>query len=98
MEKQAVIITTNDSLATATVDLKRGDVAKMFLGKDVIEITLKEDVKFGHKFAIKDIKKGEHVIKYNESIGVATKDISVGEHVHVHNVESDRGRGDKIHN
>lgn len=58
---------------------------------------MKEDVKFGHKFAIKDIKKGEHVIKYSESIGTATKDISIGEHVHVHNVESDRGRGDKKH-
>ena len=69
----------------------------MFLGDEVIEVVMKEDVKFGHKFAIKDIKKGEHVIKYNESIGTATKDIFTGEHVHVHNVESDRGRGDKKH-
>ena len=95
MEKQGVIITTNDSLATATMDLKKGDIAKMFLGKEIIEVTMKEDVKFGHKFAIKDVKNGEHVIKYGESIGVATKDITIGEHVHVHNVESDRGRGDK---
>lgn len=97
MEKQGVIVTKNDSLATATVDLKKGDIAKMFLGDEIIEVVMKEDVKFGHKFAIKDIKKGEHVIKYSESIGTATKDISVGEYVHVHNVESDRGRGDKKH-
>lgn len=97
MEKQGVIVTKNDSLATATVDLKKGDIAKMFLGDEIIEVVMKEDVKFGHKFAIKDIKKGEHVIKYSESIGTATKDIFVGEHVHVHNVESDRGRGDKKH-
>ncbi len=97
MEKQGVIVTSNDSLATATIDLKKGDIAKMFLGEEVIEVVMKENVKFGHKFAIKNIKKGEHVIKYNESIGTATKDIFVGEHVHVHNVESDRGRGDKKH-
>ena len=97
MEKQAVVITPKDSVAVATIDLKKGQVAKMFIGEKVLEVTLKDDVKFGHKFAIKDIAKGEHVLKYGESIGTATRDITVGEHVHVHNVESDRGRGDKIH-
>lgn len=97
MEKQAVVITPNDTVAVATVDLKKGDIAKMFLGKEIIEIKLKEHIKFGHKFAIKNIKKGEHILKYGESIGTATQDIEIGEHVHVHNVESDRGRGDKIH-
>lgn len=97
MEKQAVVITPKDSVAVATVDLKKGQVAKMFIGEKILEVTLKDDVKFGHKFAIKDIAKGEHVLKYGESIGTATRDIAVGEHVHVHNVESDRGRGDKIH-
>lgn len=97
MEKQAVVITPKDSVAVATVDLKKGQIATMFIGKDVVEITLKDDVKFGHKFAIKNIAKGEHVLKYGESIGTATRNIEVGEHVHVHNVESDRGRGDKIH-
>lgn len=97
MEKQAVVITPKDSVAVATIDLKKGQVAKMFIGEKVLKVTLKDDVKFGHKFAIKDIAKGEHVLKYGESIGTATRDIAVGEHVHVHNVESDRGRGDKIH-
>lgn len=97
MEKQAVVITPKDSVAVATVDLKKGQVATMFIGEKIFEITLKDDVKFGHKFAIKDISKGEHVLKYGESIGTATRDITIGEHVHVHNVESDRGRGDKIH-
>jgi altronate dehydratase small subunit len=35
------------------------------------------------------------VIKYGETIGLATSDISPGEHVHVHNVEGQRGRGDR---
>lgn len=98
MEKQAVVITEKDSVAVATADLTKGSKAKMFIGKEVVEIELKEDIKFGHKFAIKEIKKGDHVIKYGESIGTATRDILVGEHVHVHNVESDRGRGDRTHN
>lgn len=96
MEKQAIIITPKDSVAVAILDLKKGEIAKISNGNVELEVTLKEDIKFGHKFAINKISKGEHVIKYGESIGTATSDILIGEHVHVHNVESDRGRGDKI--
>ncbi len=52
------------------------------------------DVPYGHKIAVKPIKKGELIIKYGEEIGAATKDIAKGEYVHVHNLEALRGRGD----
>ncbi len=52
------------------------------------------DVPYGHKIAVKDIKKGELIIKYGEEIGIATADIVVGDYVHVHNLDSMRGRGD----
>lgn len=52
------------------------------------------DIPYGHKIAVKDIKKGELIIKYGEEIGIATKDIKKGEYVHVHNLDSMRGRGD----
>mgnify|MGYP000575579966 CR=1 FL=1 len=52
------------------------------------------DVPYGHKVAVKDIKKGELIIKYGEEIGIATADIVVGDYVHVHNLDSMRGRGD----
>lgn len=52
------------------------------------------DVPYGHKIAVKDIKKDELVIKYGEEIGIATKDIKKGEYVHVQNIDSMRGRGD----
>jgi altronate hydrolase len=42
----------------------------------------------GHKYADRDIQKGESIIKYGFPIGVATKDIKKGEHVHVHNVKT----------
>jgi altronate dehydratase small subunit len=54
-----------------------------------------ERIPFGHKFAVRDIGKGELVLKYGEPIGVATMDIGAGSYVHVHNVESSRGRGDR---
>lgn len=46
------------------------------------------DISSGHKYAIKDIKKGENVIKYGCPIGHATEDIKVGDHVHTHNVKT----------
>jgi len=53
------------------------------------------DVPFGHKIAVRDIAKGEKIMKYGECIGGALQDIKRGEYVHVHNLEALRGRGDK---
>ncbi|HEX7475918.1 MAG TPA: UxaA family hydrolase, partial [Dehalococcoidales bacterium] len=65
------------------------------VGDDKLDIMLLDDVSAGHKFALRKIKKGVPVIKYGETIGLATTTILLGQHVHVHNVEGTRGRGDK---
>ena len=57
-------------------------------------ITVHGDVPYGHKIAVRDIRKGELIIKYGEEIGIATHDIRRGEYVHIHNLDSLRGRGD----
>ena len=51
---------------------------------DNVDVNLSD----GHKYALKDIKAGENVIKYGNPIGHATEDISKGEHVHSHNVKT----------
>lgn len=51
-------------------------------------------VPYGHKIAVRDIRKGEPVIKYGEHIGAASADIRKGEYVHIHNMVAMRGRGD----
>lgn len=58
-------------------------------------VTVADDIPYGHKIALQPVRKGEPIIKYGEQIGIATEDIAVGQHVHVHNVESTRGRGDR---
>ncbi len=40
----------------------------------------------GHKYAVRDIKRGENIIKYGQPIGHALADIKKGEHVHSHNL------------
>jgi altronate hydrolase len=42
----------------------------------------------GHKAALREIRKGEAVIKYGYPIGEATEDIPAGGHVHVHNLHT----------
>ena len=51
---------------------------------DNVEINIDD----GHKYALRDIKQGENIIKYGSPIGHATCDIARGEHVHTHNVKT----------
>jgi len=44
----------------------------------------------GHKLAVKQIRKGDQVLKYGQVIGNASQDIMPGDHVHIHNVMSNR--------
>lgn len=46
------------------------------------------EIPAGHKFAVRDIKSGEYVIKYGQAIGRATRDIKKGEWVHSHNLKT----------
>jgi len=51
---------------------------------DNVEINLSD----GHKYAARDIKAGENIIKYGSPIGHAVCDIKKGEHCHTHNIKT----------
>ena len=51
---------------------------------DNVDINLAD----GHKYALRDIKSGENIIKYGNPIGHAICDIKAGEHVHTHNTKT----------
>ncbi|TBL75112.1 UxaA family hydrolase [Paenibacillus thalictri] len=91
----ALVMDTNDHVATAIKDLQAGSTVTFRVGDEAKQLTLQEPVPFGHKFAILDIAPGTDVRKYGEVIGRTTIAISAGYHVHVHNVEGIRGRGDQ---
>ncbi len=95
MSKDAIIISKKDNVATALRDIPA--LAKVNAADpegSVQEIVVADDIPYGHKFALKDIKAGDSIIKYGEIIGRALKPIAKGRHAHVHNIESLRGRGD----
>lgn len=84
-----------DNVATAVRPLGAGENIRIKVGGQTVNITVTQSIPFGHKVALRDIKQGGTIIKYGETIGLATSDINTGEHVHLHNVEGLRGRGDR---
>ena len=85
--KDYIIINEFDNVAVVLRPFKKGEVVE--------GVTLLEDIPQAHKVALKEIKKGEDVIKYGNPIGHATKDIHVGEHVHTHNVQTNHHLRDR---
>ena len=67
--KEMVRITPRDMVAVALKPLKAGETVSYGDG----EITLRDDLPMGHKAALRDIRKGEAVIKYGFPIGEATE-------------------------
>jgi altronate hydrolase len=82
-----VKINQNDNVAVALRPLNKGEV----LQAAETAVTLMEDIPQGHKFALKEIKSGEEVVKYGFRIGFAKEDIQPGQWVHVHNVKTALG-------
>lgn len=89
-----IVMNPKDNVVTLLRSVKSGEELTITIGDQIITITAKENVGFGHKLALKRIEKSEIILKYGESIGVATASIEKGEHVHVHNLVGIRGRGD----
>lgn len=94
IKKKTIVINPKDNVATALTNLKAGEVIQEEVDSIKKNIKLIQDVPFGHKFSLKDILSGFPVIKYGEVIGTASILIKIGDYVHIHNVKSNRGRGD----
>jgi len=91
-QQTVILINPKDNVATARRDLAEGTVCRAGVAK----VRLREKIPLGHKVALRPIRKGEAIIKFGNPIGLATQDIAPGELVHIHNMESCRGRGDKM--
>lgn len=87
-EKDNVAVVFGENLKSGTevtVKDKKGNTRS---------ITVKHDIPYGHKIALRNIGVGEEILKYGEAIGIATGEIEPGDYVHVHNLDSQRARGD----
>ena len=77
---QTIRLNPQDNVIIALTDLAAGAVLPGLDGP------LKDPVARGHKIATHRIAEGDKVIRYGQTIGMATRAIAPGEHVHVHNL------------
>lgn len=73
-------INDKDNVAVALEELKKGEI--------IDNIKLLDDIPFGHKVLLNDLKNGENIIKYGNPIGHLTIDCKKGEHIHEHNLKT----------
>ncbi|WP_110929154.1 UxaA family hydrolase [Bacillus massiliglaciei] len=95
-EYKTLYLNAKDTVAVALSEIPENTPIIVKAGEEERQVTIIEPIRFGHKFAVRAIEKGEDIIKYGEVIGAASSDIPAGAHVHVHNLEGKRGRGDKV--
>lgn len=96
MSLRALIIHPDDNVANLIGPGGKGKPVECTVegeGKTTT-VALLDDIPANHKFAPVDIQAGEPIIKYGLCIGRASCDIQTGQYVHIHNIESNRGRGD----
>jgi sugar lactone lactonase YvrE len=82
----ARLLRGNDDVATALVDLPAGALLRVSSGGTTREVTLREDIRAGHKFAVRALAAGLRIRKYGEFIGRTTTHVAAGAWVHVHNL------------
>jgi altronate dehydratase len=85
--QKAFQISSEDTVATCLTEVVEGPVS---LNHDasIQHLEAIEAIPVGHKIALKDIKRGEPVLKYSVVIGAASEDIKKGSWVHLHNMKS----------
>jgi altronate dehydratase len=76
---------SEDNCATSIMDISKDEVITI---KEKNFIKINHQIPLGHKFALKDISKGDLIKKYGEIIGIATQDIKKGDWIHTHNIKS----------
>lgn len=73
-------INDKDNVAVALEELRKGEI--------IDNIELLDDIPFGHKVLLNDLKSGDNIIKYGNPIGHLTVDCKKGEHIHEHNLKT----------
>ncbi len=90
-----IVANALDNVGNIIDDVKQGELMEYAANGKLYTITAASDIPYGFKAALKNISRGEDIVKYGYVIGKASADIVAGECVHVHNIEGGRGRGDK---
>ncbi|MDY7396551.1 SAF domain-containing protein, partial [Aureibaculum sp. 2210JD6-5] len=83
MTKNYLQLDPRDNIIVAITDLKEGTVTTI----NGAEITIKENIKQKHKFALKDFNIGDEIFMYGVLVGKVTKPIQKGTSITIENVK-----------
>src|ERR1700675_1268582 len=83
LTEKAIVLKPEDDVAVARATLTAGTI----LEDGAEPLTVRDDIRPGHKVARRARRTGEPVRRYGQVIGFATRDIAVGEHVHSQNLD-----------
>ncbi len=90
--KTALVLDQKDNVAIVLTELTAGESCVVVEdGGKRYEVTVMEDIPFGHKFALVDLGQDAPVYKYGEEIGKMKAGVKKGGWIHVHNMYCDRG-------
>ena len=78
---RAVKISEKDNVAVVVAPVKAGEII------DGTEIRALCDIPQGHKIALRNLKKGDQVIRYGVILGFMTEDLKAGGWINENNIE-----------
>ena len=88
MRINGILIDPADHVVTLAEAVKVGETVSYVQSGTVYGQTAMEDIPQYHKMAIKELYKGQTVLKYGARIGEATREIAPGSWVHRHNLDA----------
>jgi hypothetical protein len=92
LKKRMLIMDPDDNVGILLEDVAKGETVTF----EDTDLKAKEAIVFAHKMALRDIPKGEDIIKYGEIIGYSLQEIKKGQWVHIHNIDDVRGREGRL--
>lgn len=90
---QAIQVSPDDNVCVAIKNIS----ASSSIDLNGMSLIVIDDISAGHKIALREIAKGEHITKYGYSIGVTSSKISKGQHVHSHNLTTNLDGSETYH-
>ena len=88
MTINALLMDPADNVVTCVTEVHKGEAIIFKKGEEVCSLTAADDIPYCHKAAVTDLKKGDHVLKYGESLGELSADVQTGGWIADHNLFS----------
>lgn len=88
MKINALLMDETDNVVTCVEEISRGETVVYKKGQEFCTVEAQEDIPFCHKVALTDLREGDEVIKYGESLGKIVSPIPAGHWVNDQNLKS----------